>query len=45
MTWPYICECLRSPTVMRYDVAEAIEREKDYKYSYINYGRNELDTN
>ncbi|XP_064386403.1 uncharacterized protein LOC135334925 isoform X3 [Halichondria panicea] len=28
MTWPYICECLRSPTVMRYDVAEAIEREK-----------------
>ena len=28
MTWSYICECLRSPTVMRYDVAEAIEREK-----------------
>ena len=28
MTWPYICECLRNLTVMRYDVAEAIEREK-----------------
>ncbi len=25
MTWPYICECLRSPTVERNDVAEKIE--------------------
>ena len=25
MTWPYICECLRSPTVERNDVAEEIE--------------------
>ena len=25
MTWPYICECLRSPTVERNDVAEGIE--------------------
>ena len=25
MTWPYICECLRSPTVKRNDVAEEIE--------------------
>ncbi len=26
MTWPYICECLRSPNVERNDVAEKIER-------------------
>ncbi len=25
MTWPYICECLRSPTVERNDVAKEIE--------------------
>ncbi len=25
MTWPYICECLRRPTVERNDVAEEIE--------------------
>ena len=25
MTWPYICECLRRPTVARNDVAEEIE--------------------
>ena len=25
MTWPYICECLRSPTVERNDVANEIE--------------------
>ncbi len=25
MTWPYICECLRSPTVKCNDVAEEIE--------------------
>ncbi len=25
MTWPYMCECLRSPTVERNDVAEEIE--------------------
>ncbi len=25
MTWPYICECLRSPTVERNDVAQEIE--------------------
>ena len=25
MTWPYVCECLRSPTVERNDVAEEIE--------------------
>ncbi len=25
MTWPYICECLRKPTVERNDVAEEIE--------------------
>ena len=25
MTWPYICECLRSPNVERNDVAEKIE--------------------
>ncbi len=25
MTWPYICECLRSPTVERNDVAERIQ--------------------
>ncbi len=25
MTWPYICECLRSPTVERNDVAEEIK--------------------
>ncbi len=25
MTWPYICECLRRPTVQRNDVAEEIE--------------------
>ena len=25
MTWPYICECLRRPTVERKDVAEEIE--------------------
>ncbi|XP_064387346.1 uncharacterized protein LOC135335731 [Halichondria panicea] len=25
MTWPYICECLRKPTVARNDVAEEIE--------------------
>ncbi len=25
MTWPYICECLRSSTVQRNDVAEQIE--------------------
>ncbi len=25
MTWPYICECLRSPTIERNDVAEKIE--------------------
>ncbi len=24
MTWPYICECLKSPTVDRNDVAEAV---------------------
>ena len=27
VTWPYICECLRSPTVKRYDVALVIETE------------------
>ncbi len=27
MTWPYICECLRRPTVARNDVAEEIEDE------------------
>ena len=26
MTWSYICECLRRPTVERNDVAEEIER-------------------
>ncbi len=26
MTWPYICECLRSPTVQRNDVAEKIDQ-------------------
>ncbi len=26
MTWPYICECLWSPTVQRNDVAEEIEQ-------------------
>ena len=25
MTWPYICECLRRPTVERNDVAKEIE--------------------
>ena len=25
ITWPYICECLRRPTVERNDVAEQIE--------------------
>ncbi len=25
MTWPYICECLRRPTVERNDVADEIE--------------------
>ena len=25
MTWPYICECLRRPTIERNDVAEEIE--------------------
>ncbi len=25
VTWPYICECLRSPTVKRNDVAAKIE--------------------
>ncbi|XP_064407131.1 uncharacterized protein LOC135351978 isoform X3 [Halichondria panicea] len=27
VTWPYICECLRSPTVERNDIAEEIEVE------------------
>ena len=25
MTWPYICECLRSPTVGRNDVAKELK--------------------
>ena len=25
MTWPYICECLRSPTIEQSDVAQEIE--------------------
>ncbi len=27
VTWPYICECLRSPNVQRNDIAEEIEVE------------------
>ncbi len=26
VTWPYICECLRRPLVMRFDVADNIEQ-------------------
>ncbi len=31
MTWPFICKCLRCPTVERNDVAKEIED----KYNYI----------
>ncbi len=34
VTWPYICECLRSPTVERNDVATKIE-EGNYFVCFI----------
>ena len=35
MTWPYICECLRSPIVERNDVAQEIEGKVPIIYSSI----------